>query len=139
MAHPRRSLATPPQVLMADGHIDALALPRAPDLGQSEAWAFLRRLIRRRTALFGLVVVAAVVLAALLAPVLTPFDPLAQDIGQRLKPPGWVGSEGRAHWLGTDHLGRDILGRVLFGARIASSSALPRWPSRGRSDWSSAS
>jgi peptide/nickel transport system permease protein len=104
---------------MADGHADALALPRAADLGRSEAWAFLRRLIRRRTALFGLVVFAAVVLAALLAPLLAPYDPLVQDIGQRLKPPGWVGHQGRAHWLGTDHLGRDILGRILYGARIA--------------------
>jgi peptide/nickel transport system permease protein len=104
---------------MADGHVDALALPRAPVFGQSEAWAFFRRLIRRRTALFGLVVFAAVVLAAILAPVLAPFDPLAQDLGQRLKPPGWVGPNGRAHWLGTDHLGRDILARILFGSRIA--------------------
>jgi peptide/nickel transport system permease protein len=104
---------------MANGHVDALALPRAPDLARSEAWAFLRRLIRRRTALFGLAVFAAVVLAAILAPVLAPFDPVAQDIGQRLKPPGWTGADGRAHWLGTDHLGRDILGRILFGARIA--------------------
>jgi peptide/nickel transport system permease protein len=104
---------------MADGQVDALALPRTPDLGRSEAWALLRRLIRRRTALFGLVVVAAVILAALLAPSLAPFDPVAQDIGQRLKPPGWAGSDSRAHWLGTDQLGRDILGRILFGARIA--------------------
>jgi peptide/nickel transport system permease protein len=104
---------------MGDAHADALTLPRAQDLGQGEAWIFLRRLVRRRTALVGLVVVAAVVVAALLAPVLTPFDPLAQDIAQRLKPPGWVSPEGRAHWLGTDHLGRDILGRILSGSRIA--------------------
>ena len=44
---------------------------------------------------------------------------LAQDIGQRLKPPGWTNPEGRTHWLGTDHLGRDILGRILYGSRIA--------------------
>ena len=104
---------------MGDAHADALTLPRSRDLGQSETWVFLRRLVRRRTALVGLVVVAAVVLAALLAPVLTPFDPLAQDISQRLKPPGWTNPEGRAHWLGTDHLGRDILGRILYGSRIA--------------------
>lgn len=109
---------------MADGHVDALALPRVPDLGRSEAWVLLRRLIRRRTALFGLVVVTAVALAALMAPVLAPFDPVAQDIGQRLKPPGWAGPDSRAHWLGTDHLGRDILGRILFGARIALVVAL---------------
>ena len=104
---------------MADAHANALALPRAPDLGRSEAWAFLRRLTRRRTALFGLVVFASVVLAAILAPVLAPFDPVVQDIGQRLKPPGWAAPDGRTHWLGTDHLGRDILGRILFGSRIA--------------------
>jgi peptide/nickel transport system permease protein len=99
--------------------VDALPLRKVPDLGQSEVWALVRRLIRRRTALFGLVVVVAVAFAALLAPVLVPFDPLAQDIGQRLKPPGWISPEGRAHWLGTDQLGRDILGRILFGTRIA--------------------
>jgi peptide/nickel transport system permease protein len=104
---------------MGDAHVDALTLPRSRALGQSETWAFLRRLIRRRTAFVGLVFVAAVVLAALLAPVLTPFDPLAQDISQRLKPPGWTNADGRAHWLGTDHLGRDILGRILYGSRIA--------------------
>ena len=109
----------PADPLMADAHVDALTLPRIRELRQGEAWAFLRRLIRRRTALVGLVVVAAVVLAALLAPVLTPFDPLVQDISQRLKPPGSVSPEGRAHWLGTDHLGRDILGRILYGSRIA--------------------
>jgi peptide/nickel transport system permease protein len=104
---------------MANVSVDALPLRKVPDLGQSEVWALVRRLIRRRTALFGLVVVVAVAFAALLAPVLVPFDPLAQDIGQRLKPPGWISPEGRAHWLGTDQLGRDILGRILFGTRIA--------------------
>jgi peptide/nickel transport system permease protein len=104
---------------VGEAGVDALALPRAPGLARSEAWALFRRLIRRRTALFGLVVLLAVVVAALLAPVLAPVDPLAQDIAQRLKPPGWIGPEGRTHWLGTDHLGRDILGRILYGARIA--------------------
>ena len=99
--------------------VDALALPRTRGPARSEAWALLRRLARRRIALFGLVVVAVVVLAALLAPLLTPFDPLAQDIAQRLKPPGWSAPDGRTHWLGTDQLGRDILGRIFFGARIA--------------------
>jgi peptide/nickel transport system permease protein len=104
---------------VGEAGVDALALPQTPGLARSEAGAILRRLIRRRTALFGLVVVIAVAIAALLAPVLAPFDPLAQDITQRLKPPGWASPEGRAHWLGTDHLGRDILGRILYGARIA--------------------
>jgi peptide/nickel transport system permease protein len=79
----------------------------------------LKRLIRRRTALFGLGVVVVVLLAAAFAVWLTPFDPLEQDINQRLKAPGWQNAAGQMHPLGTDHLGRDILARVLFGARIA--------------------
>ena len=83
-------------------------------------WLVLgRRLARRRTALFGLVVIALVVAAALTAPWLSPFDPIAQDIGHRLKPPGWLDAAGRVHPLGTDHLGRDLLTRVIFGAQPA--------------------
>ena len=104
---------------MGQTSVDALTLPRTPRVARNEAWALFRRLVQRRTALFGLVVAAAVGLAAILAPVLAPFDPLAQDIGQRLKPPGWATPGGATHWLGTDHLGRDILARILFGSRIA--------------------
>jgi peptide/nickel transport system permease protein len=84
------------------------------------AWVTLiRRLTRRRTALFGFAVVAIVVLTAVFAPVLSPFDPLEQDISQRLKEPGWQDARGRTHILGTDHLGRDILARIIYGSRIA--------------------
>ena len=79
----------------------------------------VRRLARRRTALFGLVVGMVVVVAALGAPWLAVHDPTEQDITNRLKPPGFQSPTGRAHLLGTDHLGRDILARVLFGARPA--------------------
>ena len=83
-------------------------------------WAtLLRRLVRRRTALFGMLVVLGVLLAALFAPLVSPFDPLEQDIGQRLREPGWQDAQGRLHALGTDHLGRDILSRIVFGSRIA--------------------
>jgi peptide/nickel transport system permease protein len=81
--------------------------------------AFGRRLARRRTALFGLVVVLLVLLTSLVAPWLTPFDPVEQAIGDRLKPPGWRDQHGQLHPLGTDHLGRDLMARVLFGARPA--------------------
>jgi peptide/nickel transport system permease protein len=97
----------------------AVAL-RAPVEIEERQWVMtLRRLARRRTALFGLGVVVIVLLAAAFAPLLTPFDPLEQDINQRLKEPGWQTAEGRVHVLGTDHLGRDILARVIFGSRIA--------------------
>jgi peptide/nickel transport system permease protein len=68
---------------------------------------------------FGLAVLALVVVSAVFAPALAPFDPLEQDIAQRLKRPGGMDQQGRVHLLGTDHLGRDILSRILFGGRIA--------------------
>ena len=96
-----------------------VALP-APVSVEERRWLVtLKRLARRRTALFGLGVVSIVLLAAAFAPWLTPFDPLEQDINQRLREPGWQTAEGRVHALGTDHLGRDILARVIFGSRIA--------------------
>jgi peptide/nickel transport system permease protein len=97
----------------------AVAL-RAPVRVEEKRWLVtLKRLARRRTALVGLGVVVIVLLAALFAPWLSPFDPLEQDINQRLKEPGWQTAAGRIHVLGTDHLGRDILARVIFGSRIA--------------------
>ena len=99
----------------------ARALPLAEELQpQHREWAlFLRRLSRRRTALFGAVVVALVLVTALAAAWISPFDPVEQDIGERLRPPGWRDDAGRAHPLGTDHLGRDLFARIIYGARPA--------------------
>jgi peptide/nickel transport system permease protein len=98
---------------------EAVPVP-APRPPREREWVtLLRRLVRRRTALFGAAVVVAVMLAAAFAPLVSPFDPLEQDIGQRLKEPGWQDAQGRVHALGTDHLGRDILSRIVFGSRIA--------------------
>jgi len=71
------------------------------------------------SALFGLAVVAVVILCAVGAPLVTVFDPIEQDINQRLKEPGWRNAAGQAHVLGTDHLGRDILARIIYGSRVA--------------------
>jgi peptide/nickel transport system permease protein len=96
----------------------AISLPaRRPSAAE---WVmFLRRLARRRTALFGAVVVAVVVATAVAAPLVSPFDPFLQDLENRLHPPMWRDAAGGLHVLGTDHLGRDILARVVFGARPA--------------------
>ncbi|HXH81890.1 MAG TPA: ABC transporter permease, partial [Candidatus Tectomicrobia bacterium] len=97
-----------------------LPLPQSAAPARSEWMVFLRRLAARRTALFGLAVVAIVVVTAIAAPLVTPFDPILQDLGdQRLKPPGFRDQEGRLHPLGTDHLGRDLLARIVYGARPA--------------------
>jgi peptide/nickel transport system permease protein len=97
----------------------AVALGAPASVEERQWLATLKRLARRRTAVFGLGVVVVVLLAALFAPWIVPFDPLEQDINQRLKDPGWQTAGGRVHPLGTDHLGRDILARVIFGSRIA--------------------
>jgi peptide/nickel transport system permease protein len=79
----------------------------------------LRELLQNKAALVGLVVVLTVATSALLASQIAPFNPVAQEITNRLKPPGWIGADGRMRFLGTDHLGRDILSRLIFGARIS--------------------
>jgi peptide/nickel transport system permease protein len=97
-----------------------IAVAEAGRPGRAEWVVFLRRLAARRTALFGLAVVALVVVTAVAAPLVSPFDPLEQDLGGlRLKPPGFHDAAGRAHPLGTDHLGRDLLARIIYGARPA--------------------
>jgi len=97
----------------------ALDLPTRVSPTRREWVAFLRRLARRRTALFGLCVVVAVLVLALGAPWVTTWDPVEQDIGNRLQAPGSVDGSGGVHLLGTDQLGRDLLARIIFGARPA--------------------
>jgi len=79
----------------------------------------LRELAKNRAALLGLAILMVVTAAAIFAPVISPADPLIQEVSVRLKPPTLEGGDGRAHLLGTDHLGRDILSRLIFGARIS--------------------
>jgi peptide/nickel transport system permease protein len=72
-----------------------------------------------RAALAGLVVLTAAVAVAVLAPALSPTDPLTNDLLDRLSPPMWSAGGARAHPLGTDTLGRDVLSRLLHGARVS--------------------
>jgi peptide/nickel transport system permease protein len=98
----------------------AIAVAEPARAERAEWMVFLRRLATRRTALFGLAVVVIVVVTAVAAPLLSPFDPIEQDLGDlRLKAPGFRDATGRVHPLGTDHLGRDLLARVIYGARPA--------------------
>jgi peptide/nickel transport system permease protein len=67
----------------------------------------------------GLVLVVPIVLVAIFAPLLAPHDPNAIDLAHRLAPPAWSAGGTSGHLLGTDHLGRDMLSRVIYGARVA--------------------
>ena len=64
------------------------------------------------------------VLAAIFAPLVSPHDPLEQDLFLGRMPPFWVHGAEPGYWLGTDSLGRDVLARILYGARIALIVAL---------------
>ena len=79
---------------------------------------FLRKFLRSRLAAFGLAVVLLVVVGALTATWISPFDPAAQDILRRLLPP-LSRSEDGLHLLGTDALGRDVLSRLIAGSRVS--------------------
>src|SRR6266542_4436471 len=96
-----------------------VSLPAQSDLGQGapvgsslarDAW---RRLLRSKSALIGGMVLLAIVLAALLAPLISPYDPIKTSQRTSLEGPSL------AHLMGTDRFGRDVLTRVLWGGRLS--------------------
>lgn len=74
---------------------------------------FLHRLLRNRSFVIGALLVLFVALIAIFAPVLAPYDPMRSNFRVRLAPPSM------AHWFGTDHFGRDLLSRVMYGGRAS--------------------
>ena len=77
------------------------------------------RLGRDRVAALGLAIIALTVAAAVLAPALSPADPIRNSLLDRLTPPMWVEGGTARHPLGTDTLGRDVASRLLHGARVS--------------------
>ena len=78
------------------------------------AWAAIKRFVRRQpVGTLGIVLVAIFGFAGICADWIAPYNPTANDFAAMTEAPSW------AHWLGTDQLGRDILSRILFGARTA--------------------
>src|SRR5690348_16212495 len=94
--------------------MSATTLPAAPIVvAQSPRRLALRRFLQRRVAVAGLVVIAVFVLVAILAPLIAPYNPDATSWTMIRKAPS------AAHWMGTDENGRDVLSRVIFGARAS--------------------
>ena len=81
--------------------------------------AFWTAFRSNRGTLLGLWTVLAIVLIAALAPWLAPYDPTVTDNQVFLTPPAWQTGGSAAHWLGTDAIGRDILSRLMHGARLS--------------------
>jgi peptide/nickel transport system permease protein len=86
--------------------------------GESPGRRFVRRFRREGTAVVALAFLLFVVVVAILAPVLAPFDPDAQSLVDRLQPPS------REHLFGTDDLGRDVLSRMLYASRVSLIAAV---------------
>ena len=86
----------------------------------NKGFDLLRRRVRgHQGMIIGSVIVVSVLLIALLAPLLAPHDPYQQDLLKRLVPPVWDSRGSWEHFLGTDHLGREYLSRLIYGARIS--------------------
>src|SRR5215470_4016291 len=89
------------------------SLPVISDELESPARRALRRLFKRKGAVVGLAVIVAFVVIAVFAPFVSPYDPIATSWSLVRKAPS------AQHWFGTDDLGRDILARVVYGARAS--------------------
>src|SRR5260221_2281422 len=97
---------------MTDAALGAIPIADTREL-ESPARRALRRLFDRKGAVVGMVVIATFILLALFAPLIAPYDPIATSWTLVRKAPSAL------HWFGTDDLGRDILSRVIYGARAS--------------------
>lgn len=90
------------------------------EIGEAETWKDqVKTLIRQnKLAAASAVLILLIILAAVFAPFVAPYDHLAQSLTDRLQTPSMT------HWLGTDELGRDVLSRIIFGARISLTIGL---------------
>jgi ABC-type dipeptide/oligopeptide/nickel transport system permease subunit len=78
-----------------------------------------RRLWRFKWGLAATAILLAIVATAAFAPWIAPYNPLSVDIQHRLGPPAWMDGGARAHVLGTDQVGRDLLSRMIYGGRVS--------------------
>ncbi len=96
----------------------------AVEAGRPLAPGALERLRRRKILLLPLSILAAFVAVGVLAPYLAPQSPTETDLGLKLYPPAWMDGGAPHRLLGTDQLGRDILSRIVHGARLALTTSL---------------
>jgi peptide/nickel transport system permease protein len=102
---------------------DRMTAPAAGDVPEAQRatglWLVVRSLGRDRAAILGVLLVLAWLGVGLLGPVVIPGDPNRQELADALRPPVWLEGGVREQPLGTDHLGRDILVRIVYGARTS--------------------
>ena len=103
---------------MTDTALGTSAALAATETLESPARRAWRRLVRHKGAMLGLAVIAISILLAVFAPMIVPYDPIAASWSLVRKAPS------AQHWFGTDELGRDVLARVVFGARASLLAGL---------------
>jgi peptide/nickel transport system permease protein len=98
--------------------VPAVSLPEI-QRPRSARPAWLRSLMRNSVGIVGLVIVATVLITALAGPLFAPHDPAKLSVKARYIPPAWSAEGDSRYLLGTDQLGRDVLSRLIYGARIS--------------------
>ena len=98
---------------MTDAALTTFPAADADEALESPARRALRRLLKRKGAVVGLIVIVTFILLAVFAALVVPYDPIATSWTLVRKPPS------AQHWFGTDDLGRDVLSRVIYGARAS--------------------
>lgn len=99
--------------------------PESGLLPEPSPWQRLsRRVLGHHSMTLGVVILGIIVVLAILAPLISPHDPFAQDVSNRLVPPVWFEKGNWSHLLGTDKLGRDYFSRLLYGARVSLTIGL---------------
>lgn len=102
---------------MTEIHVSMNPVDEAPVKTVTARRTALRKLMRDKGAVVSFTILAIIVTAALLAPVIAPHDPYDNNLRNMLKPPVWAPGALPEHLLGTDGLGRDIVSRLLYGTR----------------------
>jgi len=90
----------------------------AKSRGRGQTQIVLRRLFTKKAAVISTLFLLIMLVCALMPGLIAPRDPFLQELIQRLKPPSFMDGGAEGHLLGTDHLGRDTLSRIIYGARI---------------------
>lgn len=88
-------------------------------LSPTSSRRFLKRMWDLRLGVIGGFIILGFIFTAIFCPLLAPSNPYQQDLVNRLKPPFWMERGSKDHLLGTDHLGRDLLSRIMYGTRVS--------------------
>jgi peptide/nickel transport system permease protein len=109
--------------MLTDNSVESLTPPQSRLHLPKDLVDIYRAITKNRLALVGLIIMLLIILAAIFAEQLAPHDPVKQNLRNTLLPPAWMAGGSPEYLLGTDDFGRDILSRLLYGARVSIPTA----------------